>query len=148
MTAVPAEGWGGAVGEAVLDEVQKAPDALEKIKWAYDAGDIDFSVVRVRIEPFYLRAHSGLEVDLVLEQQDRLLAVEVKNRPTVEPRGAKGIERARKIFGERYGGGLVVYRTTAHSSTANRPVSGSLPRPTSMSVQLSETSAGQAMTRS
>lgn len=66
--------------------------------------------LRVRVEPLYLRAHSGLEVDLVLEQQDRLLAVEVKNRPTVETRDAKGIERARRIFGERYCGGLVVYR--------------------------------------
>jgi hypothetical protein len=45
LAGVPAEGWAKTVGPAVLDEVQKTPDALEKIKWAYDAGALDFSVL-------------------------------------------------------------------------------------------------------
>ncbi len=45
LRPVSAEAWGRVVGEAVLDEVQKAPDLLEKIKWAFDEGEIGFSVL-------------------------------------------------------------------------------------------------------
>lgn len=45
LAAVPAEAWANAVGPAVLDEVQKAPALLDPLKWAYDAGRIDFSVL-------------------------------------------------------------------------------------------------------
>ncbi|MBN1308770.1 MAG: ATP-binding protein [Chitinispirillaceae bacterium] len=37
--------WGTTVGNAVLDEVQKLPQALEKVKFAYDEGTVDFSVL-------------------------------------------------------------------------------------------------------
>ena len=37
--------WARTVGAAVLDEAQKAPGIFEKLKYAYDAGDIDFSVL-------------------------------------------------------------------------------------------------------
>jgi hypothetical protein len=66
-----------------------------------------------RVEGSYLRTRGGLEVDLLLEQQDRLLALELKNRPVVSPRDAGAIERARRILGERYAGGMVVYRGDA-----------------------------------
>lgn len=45
VNGVPAEGWAKAVGPAVLDEVQKAPEILDKVKWAYDEGQIEFSVL-------------------------------------------------------------------------------------------------------
>ena len=45
LAAVPAEGWGRAVGPAILDEVQKAPALLDKLKWSYDEGQLDFSVL-------------------------------------------------------------------------------------------------------
>jgi len=45
LSLVPAEGWHQAVGPAILDEVQKAPLLLEKLKWAYDEGKLDFSVL-------------------------------------------------------------------------------------------------------
>ncbi len=45
LERVPAEAWGRTVGEAVFDEIQKAPALLEKIKWAYDAREVDFSVL-------------------------------------------------------------------------------------------------------
>ena len=45
LAAVPAEGWGRAVGPAILDEVQKAPNLLDKLKWSYDEGQLDFSVL-------------------------------------------------------------------------------------------------------
>src|SRR4029077_14379456 len=45
LRAVPAEAWGRVVGPAILDEVQKAPGLLDKIKWAYDEGVLPFSVL-------------------------------------------------------------------------------------------------------
>ena len=45
LQGVTAETWGQVVGEAVFDEIQKAPQLIEKIKWAYDRREIDFSVL-------------------------------------------------------------------------------------------------------
>ena|GEM_PF-159393 len=37
--------WHRVIGSAVIDEAQKEPAVFEKIKFAYDAGDISFSVL-------------------------------------------------------------------------------------------------------
>jgi len=37
--------WGRDIGAAVLDEAQKEPVVFEKVKYAYDAGDISFTVL-------------------------------------------------------------------------------------------------------
>ena len=37
--------WGKTIGRAVLDEAQKEPVVFEKLKYAYDAGSISFSVI-------------------------------------------------------------------------------------------------------
>lgn len=42
---LPTRGWARAVGAAILDEVQKEPSIFEKVKFAYDLGEIDFSVL-------------------------------------------------------------------------------------------------------
>lgn len=42
---IPAASWAKTVGNAVIDEVQKEPSILEKVKYSYDAGDISFSVL-------------------------------------------------------------------------------------------------------
>jgi predicted AAA+ superfamily ATPase len=64
----------------------------------------------LKVEPSYLRTAGGLEVDLLLERQDGILAMEIKNRPQVDSRDATAIERSRHILGDRYRGGLVVHR--------------------------------------
>jgi len=64
----------------------------------------------LRFDASYLRTAGGLEVDLVLEQQHSLLALELKNRTLVDRRDAAPIEKARRLFDEKYRGGLVVYR--------------------------------------
>lgn len=64
----------------------------------------------VRAESSFLRTSSQLEVDLILEPQDALLAFEVKSRNSVSRRDAGPIERARHVLGERYRAGVVVYR--------------------------------------
>ena len=37
--------WGQTIGNAVIDEAQKAPIIFEKVKYAFDQGDIDFTVL-------------------------------------------------------------------------------------------------------
>lgn len=64
----------------------------------------------VRTEASYFRTSGGLEVDLILERQEGLLGVEFKARPKVDARDATPLEQARRVLGDRYRGGLVVYR--------------------------------------
>jgi uncharacterized protein len=45
LSAVSSFAWAKTVGNAVLDEIQKAPALLEKIKYAYDERGIDFSAL-------------------------------------------------------------------------------------------------------
>lgn len=45
LQALPMRAWAATVGHAILDEAQKEPAIFEKIKFAYDNGDIDFSVL-------------------------------------------------------------------------------------------------------
>ena len=36
--------WGSVVGPSVLDEAQKLPSVFDKVKWAFNEGEIDFSI--------------------------------------------------------------------------------------------------------
>lgn len=45
LSEVRTSAWSRTVGAAVLDEVQKAPGVLEKLKYAFDAGSLDCSVL-------------------------------------------------------------------------------------------------------
>lgn len=45
LAALRTRAWAGTVGPAVLDEAQKEPSVFEKVKWAFDEGEIDFSVL-------------------------------------------------------------------------------------------------------
>ncbi|MBN2565975.1 MAG: ATP-binding protein [Candidatus Eisenbacteria bacterium] len=45
LRAVSSFGWGRAVGPAVLDEAQKLPEVFEKLKYAFDEGQVRFSVL-------------------------------------------------------------------------------------------------------
>ncbi len=64
----------------------------------------------IRAETSYLRTAAGLEVDLLVETEGGILAIEIKSRPFADRRDATSIERARRILGEAFRGGLVVYR--------------------------------------
>jgi len=63
-----------------------------------------------RLNATYLRAGGGIEIDLVLENRDLLLAFQFRNRPSVDGGDASPIEEAQSLFGRRYRGGFVVYR--------------------------------------
>jgi predicted AAA+ superfamily ATPase len=45
LRAIHTAAWDQAVGAAVLDEAQKEPSIFEKVKWAFDAGRIDLTVL-------------------------------------------------------------------------------------------------------
>ena len=45
LDAVSSFAWGKEVGKAILDEVQKSPQLFDKIKYAYDNGAVDFTVL-------------------------------------------------------------------------------------------------------
>jgi predicted AAA+ superfamily ATPase len=45
LAALPTRLWAGQVGPAVFDEAQKQPGLFDKLKFAYDAGAVDFSVL-------------------------------------------------------------------------------------------------------
>ncbi|MBI5487442.1 MAG: ATP-binding protein [Deltaproteobacteria bacterium] len=45
LRGIPAARWADDVGAAILDEAQKEPSVFEKVKYAYDAGRVDFTVL-------------------------------------------------------------------------------------------------------
>ncbi|MBU4267646.1 MAG: ATP-binding protein [Acidobacteria bacterium] len=45
LSQVSSFNWGSSVGNAILDEIQKEPALFDKIKFAFDAKKIDFSVL-------------------------------------------------------------------------------------------------------
>jgi len=45
LQELPTRAWATVVGHAILDEAQKEPAIFDKIKFAYDSGKIDFSVL-------------------------------------------------------------------------------------------------------
>jgi hypothetical protein len=67
-------------------------------------------LVHARKISFKTFTSGGNEVDLLLEGQHGILAVEFKNRPKVTAKDAASIERSRKLMGGDYQAGLAVYR--------------------------------------
>jgi predicted AAA+ superfamily ATPase len=45
LRGVATSGWARSVGPSVLDEAQKEPGVFDKVKYAYDAGSLSFSVL-------------------------------------------------------------------------------------------------------
>ena len=45
LSSISSFSWANEVGNAVLDEIQKEPSLFDKIKFAYDSGDLRFSVL-------------------------------------------------------------------------------------------------------
>lgn len=64
----------------------------------------------IRVTASFLRTSGGAEIDLLLETQQGILAIEIKNRPKVTSKEAASIERSQKLMGDAYQAGLVVYR--------------------------------------
>lgn len=45
LAGISSDAWGQAIGKAIIDEAQKLPLVFEKIKYAYDDHQLDFSVL-------------------------------------------------------------------------------------------------------
>lgn len=59
---------------------------------------------------FYYRTRSGQEVDLLLELGDGIFGIEIKNRDTTAGKDLRALRAVAEALGERWLGGLVVYR--------------------------------------
>lgn len=58
----------------------------------------------------YYRTRSGMEIDLILERGSKVWAIEIKSREQVVSGDAKQLQKLAEALGNRWGGGLVVYR--------------------------------------
>jgi predicted AAA+ superfamily ATPase len=60
--------------------------------------------------PFYFwRAHGGSEVDFIIEQDGRVVGIEVKAGQRVDARDLKGLVECREALGSRFAHGIVLY---------------------------------------
>jgi uncharacterized protein len=71
------------------------------------------------VELYFYRTRSGLEVDLILETPERLVAMEVKWRDRVVPSDTTGMRKLAGALGERWGGGIVAYGGNQIQSLGN-----------------------------
>ncbi len=58
---------------------------------------------------YFYRTRSGLEVDLIIETGDRIIGIEIKNRPRVAARDFKNLKALAMALGDEWKGGMVVY---------------------------------------
>ncbi len=58
---------------------------------------------------YFYRTRSGMEVDLILETQDGLLGIEIKNRKRVAPTDIRPLKAVAERLGNEWRGGLLVY---------------------------------------
>lgn len=78
----------------------------------YVAGEIVkyIQTVQSAVQVFYYRTRSGLEVDFLLQTSRGIFTIEVKGRASVGKSDCSSMKRLGKKLGDRWLGGLVVYR--------------------------------------
>jgi hypothetical protein len=69
-----------------------------------------------RAELFFYRDTHGNEVDLIIKEGRRLIPIEIKSAATFTPHFLKGIERFRKVAGDRCSPGYVFYNGNNYHS--------------------------------
>ena len=67
------------------------------------------NLLRSRVTFHYFRSHGGAEVDLVLEEGERLLPIEIKATSQVSLKKLSGIRQFLQDFKNRAPFGLVIY---------------------------------------
>ncbi len=63
-----------------------------------------------RVEMFFYRTRSGLELDLLLQTEQGMIGVEIKGRKKVVPADAGPMKEIAAALGKNWKGGLVVYQ--------------------------------------
>ena len=61
----------------------------------------------------YYRTRSGMQMDLILEYNGKICGLEIKSRERIVPGDARQLKRLADALGERWAGGLVIYRGNA-----------------------------------
>jgi len=78
--------WASVVGPAVLDEAQKLPSVFDKVKWAFDEEEIDFSVLTGSSRILLLdQVRETLAGRAFLYDLWPLMASELRNRQSKAP---------------------------------------------------------------
>jgi len=90
-------GFWGNVGGQLLETLVVG----ECTKWIQTAG------LEARMS-FY-RTRSGMELDLMIEHDDRVLGIEVKSRDQVVSKDLRAMRAVADVLGERWQGGIVAY---------------------------------------
>lgn len=75
-----------------------------------------------RPELFFFRDTHGNEIDLIIRDGRKLIPIEIKSAATFTPHFIKGIERFRKVAGERCTPGYVFYNGSNNYSLNETPV--------------------------
>jgi predicted AAA+ superfamily ATPase len=86
----------------VTGEVYESHVVAEIHKW--------IRTMHVDAQIMYYRTIGGMEVDLLLETTTGVIGCEVKLRETAEPRDARHLVKIAQALGERWRGGMVIYR--------------------------------------
>ena len=68
------------------------------------------STNRLNVKLTFYRTRSGMEIDFILETNDGIIAIEVKNRDVVSESDFTNIKRLAGAAGKEWLGGIVVYR--------------------------------------
>ncbi len=69
---------------------------------------ISFS--KLNINPYYYRTQKGVEVDLILEHQNDLVAIEIKSAEEINSDDLKGILEFQQLGGKKFSKGLILYQ--------------------------------------
>jgi predicted AAA+ superfamily ATPase len=87
----------------------------------YVAGELTklLRTKQIDAQLFYYRTRSGMEVDFLLQTSKGIIAIEVKNREQVDLADAGAMRALASVLGERWLGGLVVYRGSQIQELSN-----------------------------
>ena len=100
--------------EGVSGELYETMIVSEVIKW-----------IRTRqrgAELFFYRTRSGLEVDLLLQTNKGVIGIEIKSRKKVTSSDARSLRSLADCLGEKWLGGLVVYRGNVIEKIGDRDI--------------------------
>ena len=75
----------------------------------------------------HYRDKDQLEVDLVVEQDNRIWGVEVKKSATIQSRDARGLARLAELAGRSWQGGILLYTGTSTLPLADIPNTFAVP---------------------
>jgi len=74
----------------------------EIVKW--------IRTMQKKVEVFFYRTRSGLEVDIILQTAHGFIGIEIKSREKIVPSDFRAMKEISSVLGQQWHGGMVVYR--------------------------------------